>query len=281
MLPALVSDSGLSKYLAKINSFPMLTAQEERRLAVSLSKDRNVEAAQALVKSHLRLVVKVALQFRGYGLPLHDLISEGNIGLIHAVKKFDIKNGARLATYAVWWIKATIQDYILKSWSLVKMGSSALQKKLFFGLRKTQNKIACVHGEHNVESRVSEISDALGVKESDVRDMGTRLLKESSIDKPLASDMNSDIKDIIRDESDAFACLEHEDELAYKKQILIDALGNLSEREKDILKARRLCDKPLKLKELSKMYNISQERVRQIEGNAFKKVKEYCSAKIV
>ena len=278
----LVLDDNLSRYLSKVNSFPMLSVEEEEKLARLWSKEKRLSAAHKLMESHLRLVVKVALQFRGYGLPIYDLISEGNIGLMRAIKKFDISNGARLATYAVWWIKATIQDYILKSWSLVKIGTSALQKKLFFGLKRAQNKIACIHGEGNVESHGEQISRHLGVREEELYDMNVRLMKETSIDAPVAGfpEGERDLKDMMKDENDPFKILEHEDEMAYKKQLLLEGLEILSEREKEIIISRKLAEKPVRLRVLSEEYDISQERIRQIEVIALKKLKEYCSRKI-
>lgn len=274
-LPALSSDVGLARYLQEIRKFPMLEPEEEYMLAKSLKEHGNAEAAHRLVTSHLRLVAKLAMGFRGYGLPLVELISEGNIGLMQAVKKFDPDKGFRLSTYAMWWIKAAIQEYVLKSWSVVKVGTSATQKKLFFHLKRLRNRITKAEGDLSPQE-VAIISQELDVSENDVVDMD-RLMNTRDISMNQSygnsEDNNAEYGDFIPDGAEQLDVLlaDHQ-EMSRDRNQLNAAIADLNEREQDILRERRLKDEPTTLEDLSQRYNISRERVRQIENRAFEKV---------
>ena len=273
-LPTLSSDSGLSKYLMEIRKFPMLTKSKEYQLAKRWKQHGDVKAAHALVTSHLRLVAKIAIGYRGYGLPINELIAEGNIGMMKAVKGFDPEKGFRLATYAMWWIKASIHEYILRSWSLVKIGTTAAQKKLFFNLKKMKNQIQQVDEDHLKPEQIKEISNRLDVSESDVVEMDQRLAgHDKSLNAKINNDSNSEWQDWVPDNKiDNALLLANKQELTQRRATLNEAMTHLDEREKDIINSRRLEDSPLTLKELSKRYNISRERIRQIESRAFKKL---------
>lgn len=272
-LPVL-ADSGLSRYLEEIKKFPMLEPEEEYMLAKSWQEHGDVEAAHKLVTSHLRLVAKIAMGYRGYGMPVVDLISEGNIGLMQAVKKFDPDAGVRLSTYAMWWIKAAIQEFVLRSWSLVKIGTTAVQKKLFFNLRKLKNRINAVHEGDLSPSEVKEIAKELDVPEHDVVDMDRRMGgSDLSLNQHLSYDSEDEWGDFIADSSAAHDVVFAEKEDYSKKKVLLDnAFNELNEREQNILKERHLKENPATLDELSKTYNISRERVRQIEARALEKL---------
>ena len=277
-IPAITSETGLSRYLQEIQNFPMLSEQEELALAMRLQQENDLIAAHALVTSHLRLVAKIALGYRGYGLPMMDLIAEGNIGLMHAVKKFAPEMGYRLSTYAMWWIKAYIQDYILKSWSLVKIGTSSVQKRLFFNLRKIKSKLLSLHGANELGDRASEIAKQLNVSKQDVIDMESRIVGH----EVGLNDINEDGWERINtlaDPSDTpeFMALEN-NEYKYKKDKMEKAMNLLSEREREIIRARILKEPPSTLDELSTVFQISRERVRQIEGKAMEKLQRFCLA---
>ena len=270
------SVGGLSFYLAQIKKFPMLDAEEEYMLAKSWRERGNVKAAHKLVTSHLRLVAKIAMGYRGYGLPVNELISEGNVGLMQAVKKFDPEKGFRLATYAMWWIKAAIQEYVLRSWSLVKMGTTTAQKKLFFNLKKIKSQIAPdQHGDLKDE-QVDEISKRLDVKSEEVVNMNRRMMgSEKSLNEPIKSGENDEWQDWLADDSmDQELVVAQKQEFDDKKSLLYDAIKILDKREKEILEARRLSEDPKTLEELSKKYKISRERIRQIETKAFEKLQK-------
>lgn len=271
-----LDEFGLSKFLRDIRKFPMLTAEEENRLAVDWSENKNVSSAHKLVNSHLRLVVKIAMGFRGYGLPLNELIAEGNVGMIQSLERFDPKKGFRLSTYAMWWIRASIQEYILHSWSMVKIGTTAAQKKLFFNLRSLKGKLKALDDGDLQPELVTEIAERLNVSEPDVVDMNRRMSgHDHSLNSPLSKENEGEWINWIVDERDSHeASIIYNDELRKRKQILDVALNNLNERERQILIKRRLMDKPLTLEELSKSYGISRERVRQVEVRAFQKLQK-------
>jgi len=273
-LPSLSSQGSLSKYLQEIRKFPMLKHEEEYTLAKSWQEKKDIDAAHKLVTSHLRLVAKIALKYRGYGLPIPDLISEGNIGLMQAVKRFDPDRGFRLATYAMWWIKAAIQEYILHSWSLVKIGTTAAQKKLFFNLRKIKNELKLIHDGGLKPDEVKKISEQLNVEEREVIDMNNRMAgHDHSLNSPLKDDSSSEWQDWLVDAGRSQEeLLEESQEYNFRKTILINALSILNEREKFIFEARRLKEKQSTLDELSRKFDISRERVRQIEVKAFEKI---------
>tara|TARA_Y100000817_G_scaffold305059_1_gene288754 strand:- start:1367 stop:2266 length:900 start_codon:yes stop_codon:yes gene_type:complete len=275
-LPVITGEGGLSLYLAQIKKFPMLDAEEEYMLAKNWRERGNLKSAHKLVTSHLRLVAKIAMGYRGYGLPVNELISEGNIGLMQAVKKFDPEKGFRLATYAMWWIKAGIQEYVLRSWSLVKMGTTAAQKKLFFNLKKAKQQIA-PHEEGDLKSfQVDEISDKLGVKAEEVVSMNRRMMsQEKSLNEPLKSGEKGEWQDWVVDENmDQELMIAQKQELDEKKSLLNQSIKILNEREKKILEERKLSSNPKTLEELSKKYKISRERIRQIETKAFEKLQK-------
>ena len=267
---------GLSLYLAQIKKFPMLDAEEEYMLAKSWKESGNLKAAHKLVTSHLRLVAKIAMGYRGYGLPVNELISEGNIGLMQAVKKFDPDKGFRLTTYAMWWIKAAIQEYVLRSWSLVKMGTTTAQKKLFFNLKKLKNQIAPGQEGDMRNEQVEEISKRLNVDSEEVVNMNRRMMgQEKSLNDPIKAGETDEWQDWLVDDSlDQELIVSQKQEYEDKKELLKDAIKILNLREKEIIEARRLCETPKTLDELSKKYKISRERIRQIETKAFEKLQK-------
>ena len=275
-LPVLSGEGGLSLYLAQIKKFPMLDAEEEYMLAKNWKDSGNLKSAHKLVTSHLRLVAKIAMGYRGYGLPVSELISEGNIGLMQAVKKFDPDKGFRLATYAMWWIKAGIQEYVLRSWSLVKMGTTAAQKKLFFNLKKIKKQIAPSEEGDLRKEQVNEISKRLGVKSDEVVSMNRRMMgQEKSLNDPIKSDENGEWQDWVVDENlDQELYISQKQELDEKKSLLKDAIKILNEREREIIQDRKLSENPKTLDDLSKKYKISRERIRQIETKAFEKLQK-------
>ena len=270
------SVGGLSIYLAQIKKFPMLDAEEEYMLAKNWRENGNLKAAHKLVTSHLRLVAKIAMGYRGYGLPVNELISEGNLGLMQAVKKFDPDKGFRLATYAMWWIKASIQEYVLRSWSLVKMGTTTAQKKLFFNLKKLKNQIAPGQDGDLRDEQVNEISKRLDVESHEVVNMNRRMMgQEKSLNDPIKSGENEEWQDWLVDNSlDQELIISQKQEYDEKKELLNNAMLILNDREKEIITARRLSEEPKTLEELSKKYKISRERIRQIETKAFEKLQK-------
>ena len=270
------SVGGLSIYLTQIKKFPMLDAEEEYMLAKNWKENGNLQSAHKLVTSHLRLVAKIAMGYRGYGLPVNELISEGNLGLMQAVKKFDPDKGFRLATYAMWWIKAAIQEYVLRSWSLVKMGTTSAQKKLFFNLKKIKNQIAPGQEGDLREDQVKEISKRLDVDSNEVINMNRRMMgQEKSLNDPIKSGESDEWQDWIVDERlDQELAISQKQEYEDKKSLLHNAMKILNDREKEIITARRLVDNPTTLEELSKKYKISRERIRQIETKAFEKLQK-------
>ena len=278
-LPILSSEGSLSLYLQEIKRFPILTAEEEYMLAKRYKEHGDTEAAHKLVTSHLRLVAKIAMGYRGYGLPVTDLISEGNVGIMQAVKKFDPEKGFRLATYAMWWIRAQIQEYVLHSWSLVKIGTTAAQKKLFFNLRKLKNQLGSIDDGSLSPENVREIANRLNVKEAEVKDMEGRLFSgDQSLNVQIGHEANTEWQDMIVDDSEAQdKVFEKKDEYLHRKKLFNEALKILNPREKEIIKLRRLRDKPKKLEELSQQFNISRERVRQIEEKAIEKLQKEIS----
>ena len=267
---------GLSVYLAQIKKFPMLDAEEEYMLAKNWRDNGNLKSAHKLVTSHLRLVAKIAMGYRGYGLPVNELISEGNIGLMQAVKKFDPDKGFRLATYAMWWIKAAIQEYVLRSWSLVKMGTTTAQKKLFFNLKKLKNQIAPNQDGDLKDDQVKEISKRLDVDSHEVVNMNRRMMgQEKSLNDPIKSGETDEWQDWLVDDSlDQELIVSQKQEYDDKKELLESAMKILNEREKEIITARRLSEEPETLEDLSKKYKISRERIRQIETKAFEKLQK-------
>ena len=270
------SVGGLSIYLSQIKKFPMLDAEEEYMLAKNWRENGNLKAAHKLVTSHLRLVAKIAMGYRGYGLPVNELISEGNLGLMQAVKKFDPDKGFRLATYAMWWIKAAIQEYVLRSWSLVKMGTTTAQKKLFFNLKKLKNQIAPGQEGDLKDEQVNEISKRLDVESHEVVNMNRRMMgQEKSLNDPIKSGETDEWQDWLVDDSlDQELIVSQKQEYDDKKELLDSAMQILNDREKEIIKARRLSEEPETLEELSKKYKISRERIRQIETKAFEKLQK-------
>ena len=279
-LPTLASDGNLSRYLQEIRQFPMLEPEEEYMLAKSWREHGDTEAAHRLVTSHLRLVAKIAMGYRGYGLPVNELISEGNVGMMQAVKRFDPDRGFRLATYAMWWIRAAIQEYILHSWSLVKIGTTAAQKKLFFNLRKLKGQLQAIDEGDLSPENVKKIATDLGVPEEEVVNMNRRLAApDHSLNAPLRIDGEGEWQDWLVDpsESQETRLAEHE-ELDQRTRLLADAMKTLNPRERHILEQRRLKDEPSTLEELSQEYGISRERVRQIEVRAFEKLQKAMKA---
>ena len=275
-LPTLSTEGGLTRYLQEIRRFPMLTQKEEFTLAKQWTEQGDVEAAHKLVTSHLRLVAKIAMGYRGYGLPVSELISEGNIGMMQAVKRFDPDRGFRLATYAMWWIRAAIQEYVLHSWSLVKIGTTAAQKKLFFNLRKIKGQIKAFEDGDLAPETVSEIARRLDVPEHEVVNMNRRIAApDHSLNAPLRIDGDGEWQDWLEDTSpNQETELAASEELTLRRQMLGTAMSNLNDRERHILTQRRLMEEPMTLEELSQIYKISRERVRQIEVRAFEKVQE-------
>ena len=275
-LPSLSIEGSLSNYLTQIKKFPMLSAEEEYMLAKSWRDRGDLKSAQKLITSHLRLVAKIAMGYRGYGLPVSEMVSEGNIGLMQAVKKFEPEKGFRLTTYAMWWIKASIQEYILRSWSLVKMGTTTAQKKLFFNLKKIKNQLSPNNtGDLNTK-HVEEISKRLNVKKEEVVSMNRRMLgKEKSLNDPIKDESGTEWQDwIVDDKVDQELKLSHKQEFDQRKKLMDDSINILNPREKDILTARRLSENIPTLEDLSKKYNISRERIRQIETKAFEKLQK-------
>ena len=272
--PSLSNEGSLSHYLQQIKKFPMLTEKQEVSLANKWIKDGDTEAAHTLVTSHLRLVARIAMGYKGYGLPITELISEGNIGLMQAVKKYDPDKGFRLATYAMWWIRAAIQEYVLKSWSLVKIGTTAAQKKLFFNLKKVRNQLSDYSDGNLKPHQVKEISDRLNVSEKDVTDMEGRI---SGTDYSLNAIVNADSNEewqewLVDEDADHEVKIAEKEEINKRKALLSKAINVLNEREKNIIEVRKLSENPKTLEELSKEYKISRERIRQIEERAFEKL---------
>ena len=282
-LPVLSGDSGLSRYLAEIKKFPLLSLDEEQTLARNWRQDGEKEAAHKLVTSHLRLVVKIAMQYRGYGLPMADLISEGNIGLMKAIKKFEPERGFRLSTYAIWWIKASVTEHILRSWSLVKMGTVAAQKKLFFSLRKAKSRLEIFDSGELEPSQARVLAGQLKVSERDVLHMNRRMAsRDLSLNAPVSNDGESvDYQDTLVDEGPSpEAIVADLEEKGQRSAMLTEALAKLPERERHILSERRLADAPRTLESLGKEYGISRERVRQLEVRAFDKIKKTLHAAV-
>jgi RNA polymerase sigma-32 factor len=275
-LPSVSAQGGLTRYLEEIRQFPMLEPQEEYMLAKSWREHGDRDAAHRLVTSHLRLVARIAMGYRGYGLPVGEVISEGNVGLMQAVKRFDPDKGFRLATYAMWWIRAAIQEYILRSWSLVKMGTTAAQKKLFFNLRKIKGQLKALDEGDLRPDQVKQIATRLGVTEEDVVSMNRRLAGDSSLNAPVRNDSESgEWQDWLVDETmDQETALAESEERNQRREMLNAALKTLNERERRVFEARRLADEPLTLEELSAEFGVSRERIRQIEVRAFEKVQK-------
>ena len=276
-MPSLGSEAGLNRYLSEIRKFPMLTPEQEYMLAKRYQEHQDSDAAAQLVTSHLRLVAKIAMGYRGYGLPVSELIAEGNIGLMQGVKKFDPDRGFRLATYAMWWIRASMQEFILRSWSLVKLGTTAAQKKLFFNLRRMKNNLAAFEDGDLSPENVAKIATDLGVSEDDVVNMNRRMALggDTSLNVPMREDGDGQWQDLLQDDS----ILQDErvaeaQEQTQRHELLTEAMSRLNERERDILTQRRLIDEPRTLEELSQTYNVSRERVRQIEVRAFEKLQK-------
>ena len=275
-LPILSNEGGLTAYLEQIKKFPMLDAEEEYMLAKNWKTTGNVKSAEKLVTSHLRLVAKIAMRYKGYGLPMNEIISEGNVGLMQAVKKFEPEKGFRLATYAMWWIKASIQEYILRSWSLVKIGTTTAQKKLFFNLKKLKNQIAPKNEGDLKKDEVEKIANTLDVSEDEVISMNRRLSgKEQSLNAPIGEDGDEWQDWVVDKEMDQELKIAHQEELDQRKDLLQDSIKILNDREKEILYARRLNENPSTLEDLSKKYKISRERIRQIENKAFEKLQKH------
>jgi RNA polymerase sigma-32 factor len=275
-VPSLASSGGLTRYLEEIRRFPMLEPQEEYMLAKRWQEHADSDAAQRLVTSHLRLVARIAMGYRGYGLPIGEVVSEGNVGLMQAVKRFDPEKGFRLATYAMWWIRAAIQEYILRSWSLVKMGTTASQKKLFFNLRRLKGQLQALDDGDLHPDQVTKIATHLGVPEADVVSMNRRLGGDTSLNAPLRNDGDSgEWQDWLVDDSvDQETSLGARQELEHRRNYLAGAMESLTERERRIFTARRLVDEPSTLEELSEEFGVSRERIRQIEVRAFEKVQK-------
>jgi RNA polymerase sigma-32 factor len=280
-LAVMSPEGGLSRYLSEIRKFPMLAKDEEFMLAKSWQEHQDSEAAHKLVTSHLRLVAKIAMGYRGYGLPIGEVISEGNVGLMQAVKKFDPDKGFRLATYAMWWIRASIQEYILRSWSLVKMGTTAAQKKLFFNLRKAKSEIAALQEGDLRPDQVSQIATKLGVLDEEVVSMNRRLSGgDASLNSPLRADSESEWQDWLIDEDTPSqeTLVADSQEKSLRMSLLEEAMTELTDRERHILTERRLKDEPTTLEELASQYGVSRERVRQIEVRAFEKLQKSMKA---
>lgn len=275
-LPVLSVEGGLGRYLQEIRKFPMLEPDEEYMLAKRYKEHGDPGAAQRLITSHLRLVAKIAMGYRGYGLPISEVISEGNVGLMHAVKRFEPEKGFRLATYAMWWIRAAIQEYVLRSWSLVKIGTTAAQKRLFFNLRKIKGQIAALDDGNLHPDQIKQIATTLSVSEEDVVSMNQRLSGDASLNAPMRADEgSSEWQDwLVDDTPDQETTLGNSEEYDERMGLLTKAMSDLNEREKAIFQARRLRDEPATLEELAQEYNVSRERIRQIEVRAFEKVQE-------
>ncbi len=277
-LPAPTPEGGLNRYLQEIRKFPLLEPEEEYMLAKRWVEEQDTEAAHQMVTSHLRLAAKIAMGYRGYGLPQAEVISEANVGLMQAVKRFDPEKGFRLATYAMWWIRASIQEYILRSWSLVKLGTTSAQKKLFFNLRKAKAKIGALEEGDLRPENVAQIATDLGVTEAEVISMNRRLSGgDASLNATVGTEGEGSMQwqDWLEDEdADQAADYEAKDELGARREMLLEAYDVLNDREKDILTKRRLSDQPLTLEELSGQYDVSRERIRQIEVRAFEKLQK-------
>ena len=275
-LPVLSSEGGLSRYLQEIRKFPMLEADEEYMLAKRYKEHEDPGAAQKLITSHLRLVAKIAMGYRGYGLPISEVISEGNVGLMHAVKRFEPEKGFRLATYAMWWIRAAIQEYVLRSWSLVKIGTTAAQKRLFFNLRKVKGQIAALDDGSLHPDQIKQIATTLRVTEDEVVQMNSRLSGDASLNSPMRADEgSSEWQDwLVDDTPDQETALGETEEFDERMGMLTKAMDVLNERERAIFQARRLQDNPATLEELAQQYDVSRERIRQIEVRAFEKVQD-------
>lgn len=274
-LPAVVNDNSLAAYFEKIKSFPVLTEEQEVSLINDLQQNGNMQAAQILVTSHLRLAAKIALTYRKYGLPLADIISEANIGLMQAVKKFDLSKKVRLATYAIWWIKASINDYILRSWSLVKIGTSAAQKKLFYNLKRIKARLGIYENKELAPQEVKAIANELVVDESDVKEMNMRLSGDSSLNVAVSDEDEDERIDLLVDKTqNVEEKVLRKYEVSYKTAILHKCLAQLNEREQYIVRNRLLSEEPLTLNEVGEKFGISRERVRQIEDAAFKKLQQ-------
>ncbi|MBN9310020.1 RNA polymerase sigma factor RpoH [Devosia sp.] len=275
-LPVLSAEGGLSRYLQEIRKFPMLEPDEEYMLAKRYKEHEDPAAAQKLITSHLRLVAKIAMGYRGYGLPISEVISEGNVGLMHAVKRFEPEKGFRLATYAMWWIRAAIQEYVLRSWSLVKIGTTAAQKRLFFNLRKVKGQIAALDDGNLHPDQIKQIATTLNVTEADVVSMNQRLSGDASLNAPMRADEGaSEWQDWLADDTpDQETTLGETEEFKERMGLLNNAMQDLNDREKAIFQARRLQDEPATLEELAQEYNVSRERIRQIEVRAFEMVQE-------
>ncbi|MGB4191497.1 MAG: RNA polymerase sigma factor RpoH [Rickettsiales bacterium] len=276
-LPALNSgNTGFFSYLHTINNIPSLSVEEEYMLAKRLAEHQDVSAAQKLVESHLKLVAKIALSFRNYGLPVVDLVSEGNLGLMQAVKKFDPEKGVRLSTYAIWWIKASIQEFVLKSWSMVKIGTTAAQKKLFFNLGRMKRKISHAEGREFNHSDYKTVALELNVSESEVKEMNIRLSQDRFLDEPVGNEEGTDLIDIIPEtRANQETIYINSQETRNRKQVLYNGMKQLNEREQYIINARKLSDSPSTLEDLSNHFNISKERIRQIEERALEKLTIY------
>jgi len=275
-LPSIGLEGSLVSYLTQIKKFPILSSEEEYMLAKKWRNRGDLKSAQKLITSHLRLVAKIAMGYRGYGLPVSEMVSEGNIGLMQAVKKFEPEKGFRLATYAIWWIKASIQEYILRSWSLVKMGTTAAQKKLFFNLKKIKNQLSANNAGDLRAEHVDEISKRLNVKKEEVVSMNRRLLgKEKSLNDPIKDEDGAEWQDwLVDNRTDQELKLSHKQEFAKKKKLMDNSMSILNPREKEILTARRLSEDIMTLEDLSKIYKVSRERIRQIETKAFEKLQK-------
>jgi RNA polymerase sigma-32 factor len=282
-LPVLSGEAGLSRYLTEIRKFPLLTPEDEYMYAKAWKEHEDPEAARKLVTSHLRLVAKIAMGYRGYGLPVSEIVSEGNVGLMQAVKRFDPDKGFRLATYAMWWIRAAIQEYVLRSWSMVKMGTTAAQKKLFFNLRKAKSNIGAIEEGDLTPEHTEKLADQLGVTESEVTEMNRRLSgPDASLNAPLRSESESEWQDWLTDDTaDQESRLAEREEMGDRHDLLVQALDTLTERERDIIQARRLQEDPATLEELSQKYGVSRERVRQIEVRAFEKLQKAMKTEMV
>ena len=281
-LPAVSAEGGLSRYLQEIRKFPMLEPQEEFMLAKSWREHGDRESAHKLVTSHLRLVAKIAMGYRGYGLPIGEIISEGNVGLMQAVKRFEPDKGFRLATYAMWWIRASIQEYILRSWSLVKMGTTAAQKRLFFNLRKAKSRISALEEGDLKPEHLKQIADRLNVTEQEVIDMNRRLSGDASLNAPIRAEGDAgEWQDwLVDDRASQETVLAEGEELDNRRDALKSALSVLNERERRIFEARRLAEEPITLEELAAEFGVSRERVRQIEVRAFEKVQQAVMSKM-
>ena len=275
-VPSIGLEGSLVSYLTQIKKFPILSSEEEYMLAKKWRNRGDLKSAQKLITSHLRLVAKIAMGYRGYGLPVSEMVSEGNIGLMQAVKKFEPEKGFRLATYAIWWIKASIQEYILRSWSLVKMGTTAAQKKLFFNLKKIKNQLSAHNAGDLRTEHVDEISKRLNVKKEEVVSMNRRLLgKEKSLNDPIKDEGGAEWQDwLVDNRTDQELKLSHKQEFAKKKKLMDNSMSILNPREKEILTARRLSEDIMTLEDLSKIYKVSRERIRQIETKAFEKLQK-------